>query len=155
RAVAYVLAIGLLSLPFLLLSPRISGRTRAVLGAQMAAIGLFLLIYPAKWPYYVAAYVPWISIAWAHAGDELTRRSQRLPAVSAAVVLVLAYYSAMTATERYGPSIDPQDASLFRISILEPLFGVPANDQEKLIDGIPRLIGDHRVLAEPYIYPMI
>jgi hypothetical protein len=146
--------IGFLTLPLLFLSKRISGRVRAVLAAQVLVIGLFLLIYPAKWQYYVPAYAPWLCMSWAYAVETVATMPVRLP-IPACLGVVLACFWVGVASERYAPSLSPGEASLFRAAILRPLFGAPANDQETSIDRIPAVVGAQRVLVEPYMFPLL
>jgi len=61
----------------------------------------------------------------------------------------------MIGSQRFVPIFDPDEATLLRSAVLEPIFGLPRTDQEKLIDSIPQLVGSHRLLAELYMFPSL
>lgn len=146
--------IGFVALPFLFLSRQISGRVRAVLAAQLLAIAFFLVLYPTKWQYYVSAYAPWLCVSWAYAVETVATMPLRLP-IPVGVGVVLTCFWVGVASDRFVPSLSPEEASLFRAGVLRPLLGAPANDQETSIDSIPALVGAQRVLIEPYMFPLL
>ena len=146
---------GFLGAPLLLCSERIAWRARTALLIQVLVVGAFLLFYPAKWHYYLSAYAPWLSIVWARLGETLTMLGRRFPPLPGALALVIAFDLVMIAYHRYAPGFDPNEASLLRSSVLEPVFGLAHTEQEKRIDSIPELVKDHRVLAELYMFPIV